>query len=163
MNHGRIEEIGSAESIYNLLGKTNSCQLIKRSPDTKLECDIQSKTIKSCYGGSERSGEVEAMHVGRQIDVQLRYGYFSNNVKSACGSTPSLLGHQLRHSWKRRFSSHPISTAANPTIAILSAKFEITQVKLEVTRTLSWFTILSWAPTHSTLSYLNGNSQETIL
>jgi peptide/nickel transport system ATP-binding protein len=44
MNHGRIEEIGSAESIYNSPGQDYTRQLIKAIPDTKLE-DIQARQL----------------------------------------------------------------------------------------------------------------------
>ncbi len=44
MNRGRIEEIGSAESIYNSPGQDYTRQLIKAIPDTKLE-DIQARQL----------------------------------------------------------------------------------------------------------------------
>jgi peptide/nickel transport system ATP-binding protein len=42
MNQGRIEEIGSADSIYNNPQRDYTRQLIQAIPDTKLE-DIQEK------------------------------------------------------------------------------------------------------------------------
>lgn len=42
MNQGQIEEIGSAESIYNSPQQEYTRQLIKAIPDTKLE-DIQAR------------------------------------------------------------------------------------------------------------------------
>jgi peptide/nickel transport system ATP-binding protein len=44
MNHGRIEEIGSAESIYNSPEQEYTRQLIKAIPDTKLE-DIHARQL----------------------------------------------------------------------------------------------------------------------
>ncbi|MEP0885532.1 ABC transporter ATP-binding protein [Trichocoleus sp. ST-U3] len=44
MNHGRIEEIGSAESIYNSPRQEYTRQLIKAIPDTKLE-DIHARQL----------------------------------------------------------------------------------------------------------------------
>ena len=44
MNRGKIEEIGSAESIYNSPGQDYTRQLIKAIPDTKLE-DIQARQL----------------------------------------------------------------------------------------------------------------------
>jgi len=56
MNHGRIEEIGSAESIYNSPGQDYTRQLIKAIPDMKLE-DIQARQLSRATVAAK---EVEA-------------------------------------------------------------------------------------------------------
>ncbi|MBW4548575.1 MAG: ABC transporter ATP-binding protein [Symplocastrum torsivum CPER-KK1] len=56
MNHGRIEEIGSAESIYNSPRQEYTRQLIKAIPDTKLE-DIQARQLSRATVAAK---EVEA-------------------------------------------------------------------------------------------------------
>jgi len=56
MNRGKIEEIGSAESIYNSPGQDYTRQLIKAIPDTKLE-DIQARQLSRA---TVAANEVEA-------------------------------------------------------------------------------------------------------
>jgi peptide/nickel transport system ATP-binding protein len=45
MNQGRIEEIGTADSIYNNPQRDYTRQLIQAIPDTKLE-DIQTRQLR---------------------------------------------------------------------------------------------------------------------